>query len=150
MSARTPKRLVVADPDKCVGCQLCMAACSARYGDAGFAHTAIWVHAALDFEKGFIISVCRACEDPPCASVCPTKALIPRMGGGVIFRPALCIGCRNCVQACALDAIFWDPVRNKPITCIQCGICAQACPHEVLKLETVSPVGEVECSATTL
>jgi Fe-S-cluster-containing dehydrogenase component len=33
--------------------------------------------------KGFVVVVCRACPDPPCARVCPTDALLPVQGGGV-------------------------------------------------------------------
>lgn len=134
---KTPKKtkhIHVLHVDQCVGCQLCQFACSERFGDAGIAHTAIWVHSAGDFERGFIISVCQACEDPPCAHVCPTSALIPKEGGGITFNVKKCIGCKNCVKACKLDAILWDPSMNKPIPCIYCGLCARACPHGVLKL----------------
>ncbi len=131
---KTTKHIHIVDLDKCVGCQLCQYACSRRFGDAGIAHTAIWVHAAGDFERGFVISVCQACEDPPCASVCPTDAITPKEGGGIKFNSKKCIGCKNCVEACNLDAIFWDPSLNKPITCVYCGLCAKACPHDVLKI----------------
>ena len=131
---KMPKHIHV-EEDKCVGCQICMFVCSKRFGDAGLAHTAIQVQAALDFERGFLIHVCQACIEPPCASVCPTKALTPRQGAGVIFKDALCIGCKNCVNACTLSAIQWDKYRNKAIVCIYCGLCAQACPHGVLALK---------------
>ena len=131
---KMPKHIHV-EEDKCVGCQICMFACSRRFGDAGLAHTAIHVQAALDFERGFLINVCQACIDPPCASVCPTKALTPRKGAGVNFKDSLCIGCKNCYHSCTIRAIQWDTYRNKPITCVYCGQCAEQCPHGVLKLK---------------
>ncbi|MEM1898484.1 MAG: hypothetical protein QXD36_05280, partial [Sulfolobales archaeon] len=79
------KRLVVIDVNKCVGCQLCMLACSRRFGVVGHSKSAIWVRSAGGFERGFTLVVCRACRDPPCARVCPTKALKLREGGGVIL-----------------------------------------------------------------
>ena len=127
------KFIQVVDLDKCVGCQICMFTCSRRFGDAGMSHTAIWVHSSIDFERGFIISVCQNCLDPPCFHVCPTEALSLRDGGGVRFDEKKCIGCQNCVNACIIEAIPWDPSRNKPIPCVYCGLCAHACPHGVLK-----------------
>jgi len=88
-------------------------------------------------ERGFIVVVCRACKDPPCAKVCPTEALRPRRGGGVILSPEKCIGCGMCREACPLGAVFWDEERNKPVVCSHCGYCVNYCPHEVLGLEEV-------------
>ena len=55
--------------------------------------------------NGFVVIVCRACPDPPCARVCPTDALVMREGGGVRLKHELCIGCGNCVEACPQGAI---------------------------------------------
>jgi len=88
-------------------------------------------------EKGFIVIVCRACLDPPCAKVCPEDALIPREGGGVVLKPDKCIGCGYCVEACPFGAIFWDDEVNKPVVCIYCGYCAKYCPYNVIALEEV-------------
>ena len=131
------KRLTVTDPDRCVGCQLCMFACNRRFGDGGLAKSAILVRSLGGFAKGFTVIVCRACQDPPCARVCPTKALVPRPGGGVILNPSKCIGCKACVEACPIGAVFWDEDVNKPIICVYCGYCADFCPHGVLRLEEI-------------
>ena len=132
------KRLVVLDVNKCVGCGLCMLACSRRFGYAGYNKSAIWVRSAGGFERGFTVIVCRACKDPPCARVCPVNALTPRQGGGVILNPAKCIGCGTCVKACDIGAVLWDPQWNKPSICTHCGYCVDFCPHNVLALEEVS------------
>lgn len=129
------RRLGVIDVDRCVGCQLCMFACERRFADGGLAKSAIMIKSAGGFERGFIVIVCRACEDPPCARVCPTDALIPLKGGGVRLNESKCIGCRNCVEACTVNAVFWDYERNKPVICVYCGYCAKYCPHGVIELE---------------
>ena len=131
------KKLLVVDVNKCVGCQSCMFACARRYGEAGLLKSAIWVHSAGGFERGFVVVVCRACPDPPCVAVCPTNALIPRNGGGVILKADKCIGCKHCVEACPIGAVFWDEENNKPIICVHCGYCVNYCPHGVLKIEEV-------------
>ncbi|MEM1545135.1 MAG: 4Fe-4S binding protein [Candidatus Methanomethylicia archaeon] len=130
-------RLAVIDVERCVGCELCMFACSRRFGEGGLAKSAIAVRSIGGVERGFTVIVCRACPDPPCAKVCIVNALIIRKGGGVILNQYKCIGCGRCVDACPVKAIFWNSEVNKPNICVHCGYCAKYCPHEVLKLEKV-------------
>jgi Fe-S-cluster-containing dehydrogenase component len=135
------KRLVVVDTNKCVGCGLCMLACSRRFGVAGYNKSAIWVRSAGGVERGFTVIVCRACKDPPCARVCPVNALTVRRGGGVILSPSKCIGCGMCAEACDISAVQWDVDSMKPFICTHCGYCVDFCPHGVLALEEVEEVG---------
>lgn len=138
MAVNAPvKRLVVTDPDLCVGCMSCMFACSRRFPEAGLAKSAIHVRSVGGFERGFTVIVCRACKDPPCAKVCPTNALVKRKGGGVILYASKCIGCGNCVRACPFGAIQWDYDDNKPVICMHCGFCVNFCPYGVLALEEI-------------
>ena len=129
------KRLSVVDIDRCVGCQLCMFACTRRTGQGGIAESRIGVRSAGGMRKGFVVIVCRACPDPPCARACPTEALTPRDGGGVVFNKELCISCGHCRTACPFGAVFWDDEASVPLICVYCGICARYCPHDVLALE---------------
>lgn len=128
------RRVEVVDAEKCVGCQCCMFACSRRFGEGGLAHSRIYVRSAGGMERGFVVVVCRACEDAPCARVCPTSA-IERKARGVRFVPSRCTGCGHCREACTIGAIFWDEQRNKPMICIYCGYCTSFCPHGVLRME---------------
>jgi len=134
------KRLSVIDVDRCVGCQACMFACVRRLGLGGLEGTCIHVNSAGGFRKGFVVIVCRACTEAPCAKVCPTDALIFRDGGGVKFKADLCFGCENCVEACPFGAVFWDAVTSKPQICVYCGYCVPYCPYDVLALEEVEEV----------
>lgn len=130
-------RLRVVDVDLCVGCQCCMFACNRRFGEAGLSKSAIQVMSSGGFERGFVIRVCRACEDPPCARNCPTQALKVRSVGGVTLQPAKCIGCQSCLESCIVGAVSWDEFLGKPIICTYCGYCVEFCPYGVLKLESV-------------
>ncbi|HOJ51270.1 MAG TPA: 4Fe-4S binding protein [Syntrophales bacterium] len=128
-------RLAVLETERCVGCQSCMFACARRQGGAGLSKSCLAVRSIGGMERGFTVIVCRACEDPPCAKVCPTKALEKRQDGGVKLFMGRCIGCGYCREACLIGAIQWDERMNKPMICIHCGYCVKYCPHGVLGLQ---------------
>lgn len=128
-------RLRIIDVQRCVGCQLCMLACSRRQNQVGIANTCIGVRSNGGMEHGFKVVACRACPDPPCARVCPNDALKVRKGGGVIFNKTKCIGCKSCYNACIIGAVYWCDETNKPQICIHCGNCVDFCPHGVLALD---------------
>lgn len=128
-------RLAVLDPEKCVGCQCCMFACTRIHKDAGLGKSCIGIKSAGGMQHGFMLIVCRACEDPPCARACPEDALVLRKGGGVLLKAEKCTGCGICRQACILGAVFWDDANLKPLICWHCGYCAQHCPYGVIGLE---------------
>ncbi|HUV08403.1 MAG TPA: 4Fe-4S binding protein [Spirochaetia bacterium] len=128
-------RLQVVDSERCVGCQLCMFACARRQDEAGLERACLGIHSAGGMEHGFVVVVCRACQDPPCARVCPTDALSVRKTGGVELDEAKCIGCRNCQEACIVKAVLWNKKINKPMICVHCGYCVRYCPHGVLALD---------------
>ncbi|MEN4042734.1 MAG: 4Fe-4S binding protein [Anaerolineaceae bacterium] len=138
-----PKRLSVIDADRCIGCQVCMFACVRRLGSGGLEGTRIHVQSAGGIGKGFVVIVCRACHDAPCARVCPTNALVYREGRGVKLTPDLCIGCENCVKACPFGAVFWDSGAKKPQICVYCGYCVPYCPYDVLAMEEIEVVNHV-------
>jgi len=131
------RRLAIVDVDRCVGCQCCMFACTRRLDYAGLGKSAIKVRSAGGVERGYVVIVCRACPDPPCAKVCPVDAINLRKGGGVFVNPSLCIGCQLCSEACPFGAVGWDVEINKPVICMHCGYCVEFCPHNVLKVEEV-------------
>lgn len=132
------KRLAIQDNERCVGCQSCMFACARRPGMGGLTGTSLWIRSAGGIRKGFVVIVCRACPDPPCVRVCPTDALVLRPGGGVRLKSELCIGCRNCAEACSYGAVLWDNERIKPLICVHCGYCASYCPYDVLEMEEIT------------
>jgi Fe-S-cluster-containing dehydrogenase component/DMSO reductase anchor subunit len=101
---------MVADLERCVGCQTCTAAC--RHVNA--TSPAVQWRKVLDIEAGtfpnvrrtFVPVGCQHCADPPCMHVCPTTATRQRADGIVTVDYDLCIGCAYCEVACPYQARF--------------------------------------------
>ena len=101
---------MVADLERCVGCQTCTAAC--RHANA--TSPAVQWRKVLDIEAGsfpnvnrtFVPVGCQHCADPPCMHVCPSTATRQRADGIVTIDYDICIGCAYCDVACPYQARF--------------------------------------------
>ncbi|MGE3597193.1 MAG: 4Fe-4S dicluster domain-containing protein [Dehalococcoidia bacterium] len=101
---------MIADLDRCVGCQTCTAAC--RHANA--TPPGVQWRRVLDVESGtypdvqrhFIPTGCQHCAEPPCMEVCPSTATRKRADGIVTIDYDLCIGCAYCFVACPYQARF--------------------------------------------
>jgi len=101
---------MVADLERCVGCQTCTAAC--RHANA--TSPAVQWRKVLDIEVGafpnvsrtFVPVGCQHCADPPCMHVCPSTATRRRADGIVTIDYDICIGCAYCDVACPYQARF--------------------------------------------
>jgi len=101
---------IVADLNRCVGCQTCTSACKHQNATA----PGVQWRKVLDFETGefpdvrraFMPVGCMHCEDPPCLDVCPSTATRKRDDGIVTIDYDICIGCAYCAVACPYQARF--------------------------------------------
>ena len=133
------KLLRVVAREQCIGCYSCMYACSRTWFQAlTVEKAALRVKNYSGVEGAFSIRPCYGCENPDCASVCPTDALTPREGGGVKLDAEKCVHCNKCVQACVANALQWDYEARLPLVCHQCGVCANFCPNEVIKMVEIT------------
>ncbi len=71
-------------------------------------------------EFSFRVHVCRHCDDPPCAGVCPEEAIRKRDDGIVVLAEELCSGCGLCRDACPYQAIALDEGKGVARKCNLC------------------------------
>lgn len=103
---------MVADLERCVGCQTCTAACRHTNATA----PAVQWRRVIDVEAGaypdvsrtFVPVGCQHCAEPPCLYVCPTGATYQRADGIIGINSAICIGCAYCIVACPYQARFLE------------------------------------------
>jgi len=104
-------RFVIADPEWCIGCNTCLAACSDVHKTQGLQHHPRLTLVKTDTKTAPVM--CRHCDDAPCKQVCPVNA-ISFQGDAVYLNETLCIGCKLCGLVCPFGAI--TPSGSRPVS----------------------------------
>lgn len=158
------------DLTRCVGCRKCEQACnevnnlpppetafddrrvfeSPRRPDSG-AFTVVNRYCSDEVdERGKLVPTyvkvqCMHCQEPACASACPTGALSKTESGAVHYDISKCIGCRYCMFACPFQIPAYEyhdaltPRVRKCSFCMERVVkenlqpaCAAICPEETI------------------
>jgi len=151
-------KIITTDLKKCIGCHSCELACAISRSQAK-----TLIEAVLEEPKPAsrvrVIAIdthpipmqCHHCEDAPCATACPTKALFRQSPDQpVFFNQDLCIGCSSCVLVCPFGAVRKAPggVMAKCNLCwerLDQGLepaCVEACPNKARNLVVANQVAE--------
>jgi len=129
------------DPNRCIGCQACVQACSECDTHRGYSMIQLdYIDRSRSTQT--IPLVCLHCETPTCAEVCPADA-IKRTEDGVVqtAHKSRCIACNNCVLACPFGIPKMATHMNLMMKCNMCydrttigkkPMCASVCPSQAL------------------
>jgi len=126
------KWVMVADLDRCTGCEACVVACHAENNlpnagpdQAGRGRAMHWIHIESYWEGEFPNArmkfqpvLCQQCDAAPCEPVCPTYASYHTPEGLNAQVYNRCIGTRFCANACPYTVRFFNffnPQWDKPL-----------------------------------
>ncbi|KPU46168.1 putative ferredoxin-like protein YdhY [Oxobacter pfennigii] len=148
----TPKGILIAQRNRCVGCLKCETICSIKNNGKSSPYISrvkvarnyhYGLTMAADYNKGegdygnFLMTqeTCRQCKDPQCMAQCPVKAIAySETTGTWTVDEEKCIGCGTCTKACPWHMPTVDPETEKSSKCILCGACAEHCPAGALQI----------------
>lgn len=150
---------VLFDATRCIGCRTCEMACAEAHDlplpvldnetvfetERTTSETQYTVVNRYDTDVGevFVKKQCMHCNEPACATGCPTKALLKTEEGPVIWRGNKCMGCRFCMINCPFDIpkFEYHSANPKIQKCDMCWdrqqegkepACVEACPADAL------------------
>jgi Fe-S-cluster-containing dehydrogenase component len=135
----------VIDGTRCIGCHACTTACKSE-NEVPLGVTRTYVKyveqgAFPQVRRAFQVTRCNQCDDAPCVTACPTKAMHRRPDGIVDVDRGSCIGCKACMAACPYDAIFMNPATHVAEKCNFCAhridvglepACVVVCPTQAI------------------
>ena len=130
------------DPNRCIGCEACVHACSECDTHKGTAMIHLeYTDRSSSPQTAPVI--CMHCDSPTCAEVCPADA-IKKTPDGVVqsARKERCIGCNNCGLACPFGVPKVEVTGIElMMKCDMCydrtsegkkPMCASVCPSQCL------------------
>ena len=125
----------------CMGCHACEVACKQEH-NLGVGPRLIQV---IEGISDFWPVYCRHCAKPPCRDACPVEAITRNERGIVLIDSELCIGCRECVEACPFGAMQFEDNTGVAVKCDLCierilegkrPACLSVCPTGCIKIRS--------------
>ena len=141
------------DPNRCIGCEACVQACSECDTHKGTAMIHLeYIDRPNTPQTAPVI--CMHCDSPTCAEVCPADA-IKRTDDGVVqsAKKERCIGCNNCGLACPFGVPKVEVTGIElMMKCDMCydrtsegkkPMCASVCPSQALFFGTQEEIAQL-------
>jgi anaerobic carbon-monoxide dehydrogenase iron sulfur subunit len=136
------RKFISADPEKCVGCQICEYACSYTK-EKVFSAVKSRIRVVRQDQTKNIAVTCRLCQNPACVAACPKDALSQSpVTGNIVIDKDQCNGCGWCIEACNHGAMMMHPETKVVYVCDLCKYkpdgpqCVKWCPEEALTVVT--------------
>lgn len=152
----TKEYMLAVNTRDCVGCSACEIACKQEHNlPVGVRWVKVYVDSPREIEGKlqlrYIVTHCMHCSKPPCKDVCPVDAISKRDDGIVVFDDKLCIGCKECIEACPLGVVQFDNTKEVAQKCDLCAdrldrglqpACVNACPSRCIYFGDIKEVTE--------
>lgn len=139
-------KILVVDPKRCVGCEICESVCSmvhdGEFNPLNSRINRIRIEPIINSAFN-----CSSCRNPECIEACQPKALTKNPQTGLIeVDENKCDGCMSCMKACPWGAITVHTKTKKAITCDMCANteegtpqCVEYCPKDAIFIEEIDP-----------
>jgi Fe-S-cluster-containing dehydrogenase component len=93
----------------------------------------------IENSPDFFPVYCHHCANAPCQASCPVDAITRNEQGIVLIDKELCIGCKECLEACPFGAMQYDDEQDLAMKCDLCFDRLQA--DEAPACSSVCPTG---------
>jgi len=137
---------LIVDTKDCVGCNACEVACKQEHNlPVGPRWIKVYSDTPREIEGKlqlkYIVTHCMHCIRPPCENICPVEAITKREDGIVLIDEELCIGCKDCIEACPFGVMQFDEEKGIAQKCDLCvdrldrgsqPACVAACPSHCI------------------
>ena len=143
-------KIITVSPNRCTGCRMCELACSMRHtGEFNPARSRICV---IAYDESFCLPVmCFQCENPYCAEICPTGAIVREEATGMVrVMEDKCTGCKICILACPFGNMIFSSAKKKVENCDFCDgepECVSVCATKALEFKEVDTARNASLSA---
>src|SRR4030066_709207 len=98
-------------PEKCTGCRLCEVVCSVFHDGVSNASRSRIKIMKWESEGVYIPMSCQQCQDAPCMTVCPVKAISrDEKLSRVMVNHDICIGCPPGGAACPFGGVGFNVI----------------------------------------
>ena len=145
---------------RCMACYACFMACKDEHcgWDTALSKAQpemgqYWMN-IVEWERGdnerriktaTVPAPCNHCDNPACMAAAKDGAVYKREDGIVIIDPEKAVGQKAIVDACPMNAVFWNEALQLPQKCTMCAEllddpdypgfeprCVEACPNQAL------------------
>jgi len=148
---------LIVNTEDCVGCNACEVACKQEHNlPVGPRWIRVYPDTPREIEGKlqlrYLVIYCMHCSHPSCQDACPVEAIKRREDGIVLIDEDLCIGCKECIEACPLGVMQFDTEKEVVQKCDLCveridrGLkpaCVAACPSHCIYFGDIREITEI-------